>query len=107
MSNPADDPRPSEPAKRRSDRVALSADVALRRSGQNNYRVSVYDMSPLGCQVEFVERPELEELLWIKFDGLEALEAQVCWVEGFKAGVSFTSPIHAAVFDQLVARLKP
>jgi hypothetical protein len=44
--------------------------------------------------------------VWVKFDGLEALEAQVCWVDGLKAGLAFALPIHAAVFEQLLARLQ-
>jgi len=90
---------------RRSERVPLSAEVALRRSGQLNFRTSVFDLSPHGCRIQFVERPSLEERVWVKFDGLEAIEAQVCWVDGLKAGLAFAIPIHAAVFEQLVARL--
>ena len=64
------------------------------------------DASPHGCRVEFVERPALAERAWIKFEGLDALEATVCWVKGFSAGVRFEKPIHPAVFDGLMARLK-
>jgi hypothetical protein len=91
---------------RRSERVALAAEVSLRRSGQNNYRVRVFDASLHGCRVEFVERPQLDEQLWVKFDGLQPLEAGVCWIEGFAAGVNFRQPIHPAVFDRLVGTLK-
>ena len=91
---------------RRSERVPLSAEVALRRSGQLNFRTSVFDLSPHGCRIQFVERPSLEERVWVKFDGLEALEAQVCWVDGLKAGLAFSAPIHAAVFERLVSRLQ-
>ena len=94
------------PVERRSERVALDADVSLRRSGQLNYRVRVYDASLHGCRVEFVERPTVDEQLWVKFDGLQPLEAEVCWVEGFIAGVNFLQPIHPAVFDRLVATLR-
>jgi PilZ domain len=88
---------------RRSERVALNASVSLRRSGQLNYRVRIFDASLHGCRVEFVERPSLEEQLWVKFDGLQPLEAEVCWIDGFMAGVNFRQPIHPAVFDRLVA----
>jgi len=86
--------------------VPLTAEVALRRSGKLNFRTSVFDLSPHGCAIQFVETPALEERVWIKFDGLEALEAQVCWVDGLKAGMAFGAPIHPAVFEQLVARLQ-
>ena len=94
-------------ADRRSERVALNANVSLRRSGQLNYRVRVYDASLHGCRVEFVERPQVDEQLWVKFDGLQPLEAEVCWVDGFIAGVNFLQPIHPAVFDRLIATLRP
>lgn len=90
---------------RRSERVSLDAGVALRRPGQLAYRVKIFDASPHGCRLEFVERPRLDEQLWVKFDGLQPLEAEVCWVSGFLAGVNFVQPIHAAVFERLVAGL--
>ena len=72
--------------------MPLSAEVALRRAGKLNFRTSVFDLSPHGCRIQFVERPSLEERVWVKFDGL-------------KAGLAFAIPIHAAVFEQLLARL--
>lgn len=94
------------PWPRKSDRVVVNAEVILRRVGQNNYRVRVYDTSRHGCKIEFVERPRLDQRAWVKFEGLEALEALVCWVDGFVAGVEFERPIHPAVFDLLVQRLR-
>ena len=98
---PVSDPRYS----RRADRVEIVADVALRRSAQLNYRVRAFDASPFGCKIEFVERPELEERVWVKFDGLDAVEGLVVRIEGFVAGVEFVRPMHQAVFDALVPRL--
>jgi hypothetical protein len=93
------------PTPRKSVRVGLTAEVILRRTGQPNYRVQVHDISPDGCKLEFVERPRLDELVWLKFEGLEALEACVCWVEDFVVGVEYERPIHPAVFQTLVDRL--
>ena len=90
---------------RRSERVALDAVVMLRRSGQLNFRVRVYDASQHGCRVEFVDRPDLDEQLWVKFDELQPIAAEVCWVEGFSVGLNFRQPIHPAVFDRLITRL--
>lgn len=96
-----------EPSERRSKRVALNASVSLRRSGQLSYRVRIFNASLHGCRVEFVERPKVDEQLWVKFDGLRQLEAEVCWVEGFTVGVNFVQPIHPAVFGRLVDGLGP
>ena len=90
---------------RRSERVALSAEVTLRRLGYASFSVTVTDASPDGCKVELVERPAEGERVLVKFDGLEPLESEVCWIEGFTAGLKFARPIHPAVFDLLVERL--
>lgn len=104
-------PEKREPEKphwpRRSNRVSLDGEVKLRRLGQHSYQVRVRDLSPEGCKVDLVERPRVDEHLFVKFDGLEALDAIVCWVDdSFCAGVNFVKPLHPAVFDLLVARLK-
>jgi hypothetical protein len=90
---------------RRSERQSLNAIVSLRRPGQLSYRVKIFDASLHGCRVEFVERPGVEEQLWVKFDGLQPLEGEVCWVQGFTAGINFVQPIHPAVFQLLLQRL--
>jgi len=91
---------------RREPRVALDAEVMVRRTSGNSYRVRVFDLSPHGCKIEFVERPELDERIWVKIDGLDPLEGMVCWTNGFIAGVDFVRPMHAAVFDHVVKRLR-
>ena len=45
------------------------------------------------------------ERLWVKFDGVDWLEAEVCWIAGPKVGLSFARPIHPAVFNLMVKRL--
>ena len=103
-----DPQKPSEKTQkpRRSSRTALSADVSLRRLGQNSYRVKVADLSPEGCKVDLVERPRIGEHMLLKFEGLEVLDAETCWIEGYVAGLRFEKPIHSAVFDLLLQRLK-
>ena len=90
---------------RRSDRIPLRAEVHLRRSAQSHFRVTIYDVSRHGCRLEFVEVPRLDDMVWVKFEGLEALQCHVCWVKGYTAGVEFLKTVHPAVFDMLVQRL--
>jgi hypothetical protein len=101
----AEDPGAHGPCARRFQRVGLTAEVRLRRLGKANFQVAVTDASPDGCKVELVERPAVGEHVLGKFDGLEAHEAEVCWVEEFTAGLRFEKPMHPAVFDLLVERL--
>ena len=90
---------------RNYERLAITAEVSMRRLGRANYRVGVSDLSSHGCKIELVERPNVDEHVLIKFDGLEVLDAEVCWVEGHSGGLRFEKPIHPAVFDLLFARL--
>ena len=87
------------------ERVQLVAEVELRRAGKLHFRVRLYDLCPNGCKAEFIDRPEVGEQVWIKFDGMEALEAHVRWIAGSGAGLKFARPIYTAVFDMLLARL--
>lgn len=93
-------------APRRSARVSIQAMVKLRRRAHHNFTVQVFDLSCEGCKLEFLECPQLDETVWVKFEGLEGLEATVCWVDGNSTGVEFVHPIHSAVFDHLVSRLR-
>ena len=90
---------------RKSARVPLRAEVQLRRSGQSNYLVNVHDVSREGCKLEFVERPRLDETVWVKFDGYDAIQSSVCWVEGHSAGIEFERPIYPSIFEMMIARL--
>ena len=87
-------------------REKLSASVCLRRLGGQRYHVTLHDLTPAGCKIEFVERPRPGDILWVKWDGLEAIEGTVAWVDGFCGGLKFVRPMHPAIFEALVTRLK-
>ncbi len=72
---------------RKSERVPIKAMVKLRRRGHHNFTVKVFNFSREGCKLEFLERPELEETVWVKLEGLELLQAKVCWIEELCVGV--------------------
>lgn len=101
--NAYDDPH--DPPRRKVPRGPLDAEVFTRRSVERSYRTMIHDLSRAGCSLEYVERPRIDESIWIKFDGVEALESIVRWIDGDRAGVQFVKPLHEAVFDSLIARL--
>jgi hypothetical protein len=102
-ASPAPEPAQVE---RDHERISTTSEITLRRAGKLSFRVRLFDVSPAGCKAEFVERPEIGEQLWIKFDGMEAIEASVCWIAESRVGIRFARPIHPAVFEALVARLR-
>lgn len=106
MTHPLDiGPKPRRThSPRKSARLGLSAEVILRGTGRDNYLVKIFDISIHGCKAEFVERPQLDELVRVKFDKLDSLDARVCWIREFQVGLEFVRPIHPAVFEILVTR---
>jgi hypothetical protein len=91
---------------RQAERASVTAEIKMRRIGQATYNVRLFDLSPEGCKVEVIERPRVGEQLMVKFEGLEVLQAEVCWIENFVVGLRFKRALHPAVFDLLVARLQ-
>ena len=89
---------------RRAERVPLTATVKVRRTSRIRYDLRVFDFSTHGCQLEFVDLPKLEEHVWIKLDGLELLEAEVCWLDGFRGGVRFLKTLHPAVLSLFLSK---
>ena len=91
---------------RRHERIETCGELSMRRTGRPNYQARVFDLTPTGCRVDFVERPKPGEVLWVKFPGLDSIESTVRWVDGFKGGLEFARPIYPAVFDLLLATLR-
>ena len=90
---------------RADKRVELKFEAALRRLGMGSYHVNVSDLSPRGCKVELVERPRVGEHVLLKFDHMEAIEAEVCWLQEHDAGLRFVRPIHDSVYALMIRRL--
>jgi hypothetical protein len=87
-------------------RLCVEAEIQFRGPKISNYSTQVRDLSAFGCCVDVVHRVRVHEQAWIKFPGLEALEAVVCWEKEFRAGVEFVRPLHPAVMEMLGMRLK-
>jgi hypothetical protein len=91
---------------RGAHRLKFVAEAGIRRAGVRGYRVRVFDASRDGCKIEFIERPAVGERVWVKFDGLEAIEGTVRWIAGHLGGVRFELPLHEAVFQRLASTSK-
>lgn len=102
---PEDEKKPVQ-LPRAYERVDLIAQLSLRRPGRQHYVTRLFDLTPKGCRVEFVEKAKCGEMVWAKLDAFDAIEAVVRWVDGFYGGLEFVRPIYPAVFDLLLVRLK-
>lgn len=101
----ASDRGPGQGERRTNHRFEIATDALLRREGSAVYRVRVFDLSQSGCKVELVERADVGDAFWLKFEGLESLHATVSWLAHPAAVLKFDRPIHPAVFDMLMAKL--
>lgn len=80
--------------------------MSLRRRGRHSYVANLFDLTPKGCRVDFIETPKNGEKVWAKLDAFDSIEATVKWVDGFYGGLEFARPIYPAVFDMLLERLR-
>lgn len=92
---------------RSAERLSISAEIKLRRSGRVSYPVQTADLTRFGCKCEFIERPSISETMWVKFPGLESLESEVRWLAEANVGLKFKTVLHPAVFELLLNRLRP
>jgi|SRR4051812_446610 hypothetical protein len=97
--------QPKTMVERGARRIEVMGEISLRAAGRNSYRVRVRDLSTDGCKVEVVDVPRNGDRMRVKFDGIESIEAKVCWVEGHSAGLKFERHLHPGVLDLLTASL--
>lgn len=78
--------------------------VGFRKTGYDATRVDVSDISRTGCKVDsaMTLRPGTE--VWIRFSGLQPMQAEIAWSRGFEAGCEFAEPFHPAVLDDFLRR---
>jgi len=89
---------------RKGERHAFDTPALLRRSGCRSRMVDAKDVSMHGCCLQLTDLLIINDMVWVKLPGLEALEAKVRWTKDFTCGVNFTHSIHPSVFDLLLTR---
>ena len=75
----------------------------LRDRGTTKFLIDVVDLSVTGFRAETSFTLWPGTTVWLKMPDLEGLEAVVAWRDKFRYGCAFTKPLHAAVFDHIVA----
>jgi hypothetical protein len=90
---------------RKAARRAFTATVEVREPGARPQNLTVLDVSEFGCRVALVNRVKFDTRVFVRFPGLEAIPAYVCWCEHFEAGLEFEKAIHPAVLGHLLSRV--
>ena len=88
---------------RRAERSEVSMGAALRRSGTKKIVIDLLDISTSGFRFETFESLPIDSLVWLTLPGLESICARVAWKRGDEAGCEFSTPLHPAVLDRMLA----
>ena len=91
---------------RQAPRLEIQVSVGMRRSGMPKKTAHLLDVSAGGGRVELPERAREGETVWLYLPGLDSIESKVAWSRDWTAGLEFARPLHQAVLDAVVARLK-
>lgn len=87
--------------KRTSDRVKLTLQGGVRKSGCNRVPATITSLSSFGCSLEGVINLRVDQTVWVRMAGLEGQAAKIRWTAPGVAGLSFIDPIHAAVLNSI------
>ncbi len=89
---------------RKSQRIDVEVDAALRQRGASGVSVRVLDLSPEGFRASTHLELNKGSDVWLRLPGLEPLHATVAWSTGHFIGCSFGRPLHPAVVDMIVRK---
>ena len=88
---------------RHAERRVVNLAASLREPGAAVADADVLDLSTDGFKAVSDLTLEVGGFAFLKLAGLAVQKAQVVWIEEGKAGFRFTSPMHPAELEQLVA----
>ena len=97
---------PPESSARKSERVALELDAALRQRGGTGISVHIHDLSVDGFRASTHLDLEPGDDVWLRLPGLEPYQAKVAWAKGQYIGCAFERPLHPAVLEMIVGRIR-
>jgi hypothetical protein len=89
----------------RPERVPLNCEIEFRRQGDARYPVDLLDLSAHGCCISPPVRVEPGENVWLRIPGMATIYAKVAWAEQWKVGLTFDTPFHPAVFENVARKL--
>jgi hypothetical protein len=94
------------PDGRRAERRIVNLAARLREPGAIVTEVEVQNLSTDGFMAKGDFTVEIGACVWLKLNGVEALSSRVIWVEEDKAGFEFTTQLHPATVQLIVATHK-
>lgn len=88
---------------RKAERRVVNLAASLREPGATIGDAEVLNLSETGFLAESDVALEVGAQVWLKLPGLEPTASRVVWVEGRKAGFEFSTPLHPATLELVIA----
>jgi hypothetical protein len=90
--------------KRREDRLPIQLPGTCRSTSGRRSPALITELSIHGCRLEGGARLlSAEDLVLIKLDNRDYLEARVAWIDRDTAGVNWTRALHPAIVEHIFA----
>ena len=77
-------------------------DCEIRVGSRAWYKTRIADLTPGGFQVTIIDMPARGTPIYLRFAGMQLLQADVCWSDRDVAGCKFAAPLSPYVFDHII-----
>lgn len=94
------------PEGRKAERRIVNLAARLREPGAIVTEAEIQNLSTDGFMAKGDLNIEIGTFVWLKLAGLEAMSCRVIWTEEDKAGFEFTTALHPATVQLIVATHK-
>lgn len=84
---------------RKNRRVCGGCEILVRKLSQHPFKADLLNISEEGACVVPPIRLSVGEMISVRLRNLSPFLARVIWVEGYKAGIRFDTPIHPSIFS--------
>lgn len=91
------------PEGRSAERRIVNLAARLREPGAKIVDAEVMNLSTDGFMAETALPLEPGNIVWLKVPGMEPQNSRVVWAEDGKTGFQFTTPLHPATLEMIVA----
>lgn len=88
---------------RRVSRSKVRLDARVRELGTTGYEVQLLDVSTHGFKAERSDPFSQGSYVWLNVPGFAGFNARIVWIDSFRLGCEFVSPIDAEDVARMVA----
>lgn len=89
---------------REFDRGDVAITGEIREMGGGKHSVNIVDLSRSGYRIYSLTYIKVDKIVFLTIPGFAPLEGKIAWHEGDYYGCQFSSPIHIAIYEHIIAK---